>query len=187
MTYQPDVPRSGQSLDGTRDTIRTNFQQIDIVNSVNHVAFNNADKGKHKFLQMPEQSSAPATAINEAALYTKQGPLGTTQLYFRNENSGDEEQITGGLKSANGYAYLSPGILMQWGTNTAPSGNGGPFSFPVAFSTAPYSLVVTIIRSSSSSSDYDLVLKATPTANDFTTNSGFSNSHSFYWIAIGPV
>ena len=72
MTYTTDIPQSGDTLGGTRDRIRTNFEEIATVMAENHVAFNNADEGKHKFLQMPVQASAPATGASEAAFYVQQ-------------------------------------------------------------------------------------------------------------------
>ena len=95
MSYTPSVPNSGDSLGSTRVAINTNFQQIDAVNSINHEAFNTADKGKHKFLQMPEQSSAPTTAADEGGLYTKVATNpAETNLFFRGESDGKEYQLT---------------------------------------------------------------------------------------------
>lgn len=66
MSYTSNIPLSGESLGSTRDRINQNFQQIDTVLAVNHVPFNDAGEGKHKFLQMPEQASAPTTADKTA-------------------------------------------------------------------------------------------------------------------------
>lgn len=82
----------------SRDPIRTNFSLIQDRFNENHVGINSGSGGgKHKFLQMPEQSAAPTTAANEAAVYTKQGPApaSTTELYFRRESNGTEIQMTG--------------------------------------------------------------------------------------------
>jgi len=68
MSYTPNVPQIGQSLDGTRDLIRGNFQVINTTQSVNHVAFNDTGAGKHKFLQLPV-GSVPTTAVDEMGIY----------------------------------------------------------------------------------------------------------------------
>lgn len=96
MTYQPNVPVSGDSLGSTRDIIRTNFQEIASVVAINHVAFNETGEGKHKFLQMPE-NSAPTTAANEGGLYTAQDTDSApkTALFFRTESNGTSTQLTG--------------------------------------------------------------------------------------------
>ena len=130
---------SGESLGGTRDRIRTNFQQIFDTNSINHEAFNTANKGKHKFLQMPEivtqtPSTIPSTAADEGALYTNPGTNPTeTNLYFRAESDGQEYQLTKTVsaqvaKFANnneydagppslkgGWTFLPGGLIMQFG------------------------------------------------------------------------
>lgn len=71
MTYTRNIPISGDSLGGTRDRIRTNFQQIDTVMAVNHVAFNSSGEGKHKFVQTPDQTADVASGVNEPVLYAK--------------------------------------------------------------------------------------------------------------------
>lgn len=97
MPYTDNVPQSGQTLGTTQPLIQSNFSIITTAQSVNHVAYDDADQGKHKFLQMPEQGSAPTTAANEGALYTKvdTGTPATTQLFYRNESAGTEQQLTG--------------------------------------------------------------------------------------------
>jgi hypothetical protein len=118
LTYTPDIPQTGESLGGTRDRIRTNFQQIDTVNSVNHVAFADSGSGKHKFLQMPEittqtPNTPPSTAANEGALYTNPDSATTpkTALFFRTESDGDNFQLSG-------YGGLIPTILSGTFTST---------------------------------------------------------------------
>ncbi len=69
MTYTRNIPISGDSLGGTRDRIRTNFQQIDTVMAVNHVAFNSSGEGKHKFVQTPDQTADVASGVNEPVFY----------------------------------------------------------------------------------------------------------------------
>lgn len=97
MTYTANIPLTGESLGSTRDRIRTNFQLIDSVLAINHVAFGSSGQGKHKFLQMPEQGSPPSTGVNEGGLYTAQDTSSSPQtaLFFRNESNGSSIQLTG--------------------------------------------------------------------------------------------
>jgi hypothetical protein len=97
VPYDSTVPQSGQTLGNTQSPIQTNFSIITTAQSVNHVTYDDADQGKHKFLQMPEQISAPSTAANEGALYTKvdTASVPKTQLFYRNESNGTEVQLTG--------------------------------------------------------------------------------------------
>lgn len=91
MVYQPRPFAVDDTLVSSRDQIRTNFELIQTQFEANHV--NIANDGKHKFLQMPEQATAPTTAANEGALYTK-AVSGATQLFWREEGNGQETQIT---------------------------------------------------------------------------------------------
>ena len=90
MTYNNNVPQSGQTLGNTRSPINTNFSLIASVEAVNHVAFNSSGAGKHKFLQMPEQgvapSGAPTTAVNEGGLVALEYNA-NTELAWIPENS----------------------------------------------------------------------------------------------------
>ena len=98
---------------------------------INHVALDTANVGKHKFCQFPEQGSAPTTAVDEGALYTKQAS-GITNLFWRQENNGTEIRMTGSgiLAANNGYSFLPGGMLLQWGRINSP-GSSGSATFPI--------------------------------------------------------
>lgn len=187
MTYTPDIPKSGETLGGTRERINQNFQDINTAFSVNHSPLDVSTDGKHIYMQMPEQSSAPGTAANEGALYTKVTDS-VTCLFWQQESSGTEVQLTTSqtpTKSTNGATFLPGGILMQWGTEDSPSTNG-QVTFPTAFAAAPYSINVTI--GYSSSADVTVVVSSStpPTATTFNWRRSGSAS-KLYWMAIGPA
>lgn len=95
MTYDPRPNASGDTLVASRDPIRTNFEILQSRFQDNHTDFGSGT-GKHKFMQMPEQASAPTTAVNEGALYTKQGSYSASaELFYRRESNGSEIQLTG--------------------------------------------------------------------------------------------
>lgn len=193
MTYTSNIPQSGETLGSTRARINTNFQEIATVEAVNHIAFNDGDAGKHKFLQMPVQA-APTTAASEGGVFVKDDANMIAQLYYKGESEGSSYQLTtatdgadaaiGTIGASNGWSFLPGGVLIQWGSDTAPAGTSGFFTYPRAFGATPYSLQVSLVRTSSSSSSYDLLI-STLDATQFKTNSGFSNPHTFYWMAIG--
>ena len=97
MSYTIRPRPSGDTLVESRDPIRTNFEVIQDRFDENHVGIDNGSGGgKHKFLQMPEQSAAPGTAAsNEGALYTKENGFSKTGLYFQEENSGSSLELSG--------------------------------------------------------------------------------------------
>lgn len=183
------LPNSGQSLGVTRAPINTNFSLIQSVFAENHVGFNNVGAGKHKFVVMPQQGSAPTTIAGEAALYTKAGTTGTALFMIRDANAGTEVQLTsssvGNVQSANsGWTWLPGGLFMQWGQN-AVVGGSNVIGFPVPFDTLtpPYSVVITPVRNSI---NVDIVYLDSSTNADFTAfNTSGAGITMINWIAIG--
>lgn len=86
MSFTPGIPNTGQSLGFTKDSVRNNFLNYFDTISVNHVAPNVAGAGKHKFMQMPVQGSAPSTAATEGAIYAKT-ILGQSVPFYRKDAS----------------------------------------------------------------------------------------------------
>jgi hypothetical protein len=197
LTYTTLIPISGDSLGSTRDRIRVNFEQIFNVNGINHVNFNTADKGKHKFLQMPEQTSAPTTSTNEGGFYVKEAGS-TANLFFRSEGNGSEYRITS-VSDANistfgtnatyiddhagGWSFLPGGLILQYGRRTSP-GSSGTVTFPRPFPSgnAPFSIVVTNERSSARSANINNSSLSSTSFNYFMETSG---SIALNWYAIG--
>lgn len=124
------MPNSGQTLGQTRDQLRNNIQQLKDSLAENHFDLDTPNEGKHKFVQMIEQSpNGPATAVNEGAIYTKQGTDSATQLFWRPENqlaAGIEVQMTvqkagdgvtniPTISGTNVITFLPGGLLMITG------------------------------------------------------------------------
>jgi hypothetical protein len=204
MTYTTNIPVSGDTLGGTRDRIRTNFQEIANVMAENHVAFNDADEGKHKFLQMPVQAAAPATGASEAAFYVKDDGGGVAQFFVKGEQTGSEYQITSIASGADaqiaefgtntnysgslngGWSFLPGGLLIQYGLTGSYSGDSTPtIAFPKAFSEVPYSIQATMLRNVS---NVDVVyIRQAPTTTNFQLRINQIGSSKIYWIAIGKA
>lgn len=201
MTFTPGQPENGQSLGASKVPIRDNFTSIVADLGVNHVAINLADQGKHKFLQMPEQGSAPTTAANEGGFYAKVGTLpAETDLFFRGESNGFEYQLTRviaastasfgtntvALGSANGFGgwtFLPGNLLLQYGRfnpNTSTT-----VQFPIAFNAAPFSVQLT--GSAANNSTFRAgVSTGTLTASQFVFEGSVNaNWNPIYFIAIG--
>lgn len=81
MAYNADIPQASDDPSQSQGQILANFQALNTFLSVNHVDINDPTQGQHKFLQMPEQASAPSTAGNTGAVYTKE-VSGATQLFL---------------------------------------------------------------------------------------------------------
>lgn len=187
MVYDNAIPQANDDPSQSQGQILGNFQELDTFLSVNHVELNDANQGKHTFLQMPEQASAPTTAANELGIYTKEyNSLAT--LFFREESSGTEHILAGPpLLAASGYTYLPGGLLMQWNTVTASSQSS--ITFPVAFGANAY-YVNFVVRGGSTNRVYTRI-EGTPSAVNFTpvilNKDGGGITSTINYIAIGQV
>lgn len=178
MAYSPDIPQATDDPSQSQPLLLGNFQEIAAAFNLNHGDFNTGEQGLHKFLQMPEQSSAPTTAANEGALYTKDSS-GSTQLFWREESNGTEYQLTNPfVASANGYITFPGGLLMQWTSGLASS--GATVSFPTPFTTAVYNIQVTANTGNSSAA----MNVGSPTLTGATIYTSPSPQY-YYLFAIG--
>lgn len=88
MTFNPNIPQSGDRPSQTQGQILTNFQQLNTVFDVNHVPFNDptvANRGKHKVVTVQRQGAAPAITGSDAAFYTRSpGISPTAGPFFKN-------------------------------------------------------------------------------------------------------
>jgi hypothetical protein len=185
MTFTPDMPITGDTLGSTRDRIRGNFQETAAVFAINHVAFNNTGKGKHPFLQMPEQSAAPTTLVNEGGFYCKQATNpAETNMFFRGESNGKEYQITSADQTNNanfgtfpGWSFLPGGLVIQYGSQNS-IGNSITVVFPKAFKATTVPIVTFV------ATDQGWQLNGTPINTQFQAIS-VGTSATINWIAIG--
>ena len=194
MSYNADIPQANDDPSQSQGQLLSNFQTLNTFLSVNHVALNDGDQGKHKFVQFPEQSSDPATAANEGALYAKEydvdgmGSLETT-LFFRNESSGTVTTFGGPSSLAlPGYTYLPGGILIQWNRVSASSGSNVPF--PIAFGSAAFYVNFAPTGTSGTNRIFTR-LSGNPTATTFSpiilNSSGSGITETIYYVAIGQA
>lgn len=195
MTFTGGIPASGQSLGNSRPQVQGNFDYINTSFAINHVAFNASGVGKHKFLQMPEQGSAPTTAVNEGGLYTKEAQS-ITNLFWRMENNGTEIQMTNiAPNSASaGYTFLPGGMLMQWDNVVLTGPNTSTLvTLPTSFTTAgvkviPYSVVVTGNCNLAATVLLALSVGSFDAPNDQfqIRRQGSAGAVNAYYVAIGP-
>jgi hypothetical protein len=195
MTFTPNIPGSNQSLGVSRPLIVGNFTAISTALAVNHIALNSSGAGKHKFVQMPVQGSAPAVAANEGVLYTKT-QLAISNLFWKRDASATEIQLTNinPTNAVNGCSFLPGGLLIQWGQTITTGGSGGGTTaviFTTTFTLAgvntnAYSVIVT--------ADTAAIAAGQNLTVDAVTHSGFSLKQIGYapagrtvnYIAIGP-
>lgn len=139
-------------------------------------------------MQMPEQGSAPATAVNEGALYTKD-VSGATQLFWRNENNGSEQQLTNPTVSSNatagGTSYSIDtvfGLKIKWG-NFLSGGFTASITFAgSAFANTNYSIIA--VLQAPGASGETVVVQAGKTTTTVVLKTK-DTSNDGYYIAIG--
>lgn len=87
------------------------------------------------------------------------------------------------VHAGNGYQKLPSGLILQWGTySVVTAGVAVPVTFPIAFPTGCYSVVV--CQSSVSTATQSAWVSASPTTTGFS-GSGTAAGGVAYWMAIG--
>jgi hypothetical protein len=192
FTYISNIPQPTQKKSQTQKSILGNFHAIKELIDINHVDFSNDNYGKHTFLTLPAQGSAPTTTATQMALYAAAiaDPNGM-EIFYRYPSSGAIGQLTslGGpaLNSANGYCYLGGSVLMKWGLATGLVLGDNIITFPVAVGT-PVFTTVSIVQSSPAIGSVAIGNGAfikTITTTTFTINFPSTVITSVYWYAIG--
>jgi len=139
VPYNENIPQPTDRISASQAALLANFAAINTLVGVNHYTFNLANAGKHQFVSLPEQAVAPATAVDEGAVYTKAGaytPI-VSQLFFRRENSGTQIDMTSALLTANnGWSQLPSGLLIKWGETGTGAGTYN-LPFPAAGAGVP--------------------------------------------------
>jgi len=183
MSYNQAIPQATDDPSASQPQLLANFQALNTANSVNHVAYNDADEGKHKFLQMPEQGSAPTTGADEGAVYTKD-VSGATELFYRRESNGDEQQLTGAFTAAStGELTLPGGLGIKWGTVTATTGGATVLYTGLgltAFSSATYNVQLT--SNVAAFNEFRVGSSLAKTGFTAQCNTG---TMALFWMAIG--
>lgn len=122
MAYNQNIPQPADQLKNSQPQLLANFQEINTLIDVNHVGFNLADSGKHKFLQMPRQGGAPTTAATDLGLFAFLGAnSGVSELNLRRQADGAVIPFTEGLLATPGWTILPCGLVVKWGTIALPA------------------------------------------------------------------
>ncbi len=205
MVYK-SIPLATDFLSQSQIDIKANFDQANTSFSVNHTPFNIAsNNGKHKFVQMPQGAIPSGRTIGDGALYVKSSSS-NPDLFYTPDVAGKEYQLTRtndssygsfstdaaytsgatppGATTVGGWTFLPGGLLLQYGTVTAPGNPSTTVNFPIAFSTACYVVTISIKRTSGANDNLFINAKNTTTFTYFASTSG-SGFQSFDFIAIG--
>lgn len=200
--YNRDIPDAPNNPSADQPDMKINTNSTDSLISVDHYSFNQNLGGLHKQVQMPNLAAIPIGLIaNEGTVYVKSANT-TSQLFYTNENSTNEYQLTrtsnadfstfgnnGGVVDS-GWTFLpgrssAGGMLLQYGLTGVLTGTGNTvITFPKAFTAAPFSVVVTMIRDSNDVDNAYVRSVATVTNTQFEIHNT-SSANRAYWMAIG--
>lgn len=86
--------------------------------------------------------------------------------------------------ATSGYYKLPGGLIMQWGFYDSGAHNP-TITFPTAFSTATYSVTVTLVANSIATVQVQNVGLSSFEAKQERTTDGLNLTNSFYWMAVG--
>lgn len=93
MAWDKTLPLNNSKFGVSPGYLRNNWDALEDTIGTDHYYMGQSNDGKHKYVSLVEQSSAPTTAASVGAVYTKDS--GTQpELFFREESSGDEVQLT---------------------------------------------------------------------------------------------
>ena len=96
IPYSPNVPQfATDSLAVTQSQFLNNFLQLYNIFGRDHVALDaQSNAGNHTYIELNEQTSPQQTNVSEIAVYTKNVPGQTDQIFLRYQGNGQEIQYT---------------------------------------------------------------------------------------------
>lgn len=203
MNYNNNIPQAGDKLKDSQPQIRDNFSSLDTYLNINHVAFTDANFGKHKWVNLIQPVS-PTSLVGEAVLYAKQADS-QSEIYFRQDGSTDEYRLTRAIHGATpmarfgqnvagyvadhsgGWTFLPGGLILNYGSFTATGGSTGTITFAQSFPSGnpPFSINITPLATNSGST---VVVRnnVPPSSSQFNWLVDFTAGLvKIYWMAIG--
>lgn len=106
MTYTRGVPQRDAKGQDSQPLMQENTNVLDNVFDIDHYGFSDTtnNRGKHKAVRFKDQTSEgdPTTASDEFALYNKEDADSNQELFYREPDNGDVNQLTKGSKLNTG-------------------------------------------------------------------------------------
>ncbi len=194
MAYNPNIPNPGDLLSDSQSQLKNNFQALDNIFAKDHFEFSDstANKGFHKQVRLVNQA-APGLAGASGALYAILYD-GNSWPIWENALGSTFLATSATQGSANGYASLPGGVLVQWGFKAQTSTGTGTVTFATSnksFITNCFMVITDAVYASNVATPNGT---ATVIIDSFTkSNLGFdykmftssADIKGFYWIAIG--
>ena len=123
MAYNNSIPQPGDQPKDSQPQILTNFAAIKTLIDVNHVTFDAAGEGKHKFVTLPVQAAAPVLAADNGLYNVLNAITNKNETYTHNQTFAGTSDIPFTASSLStsipvsgdpGWTYLPSGLLLRW-------------------------------------------------------------------------
>lgn len=193
------TPNGINPINTTTDPIRNNFIFINNAFELNHYPYGTPHAGKHIKIDFPLKQTTPttpSTAAGAMALYTSTGTVSTqTEMTLRRESNGTVVQFTESSQATSGFTRTPSGVTIQWGDSTTDGAGGTKtVTFPTAFSSAVYQIILTAKTSDATRVIINIDTNVAASTTQFgavasvltgATPTMTAVNRAFSWIAIG--
>jgi hypothetical protein len=209
MPFNSAIPQPADLLSNSQGQLLANNGFLDTTFGRNHFPFTDgtANNGHHTFIELVNQAAiptpVPGLTVGEGTLYCK-SVSSRAQLFYTNDNSGNEYQLTNVSNSAyalfaqfmaintdntGGWTFLAGGTLggmiLNYGELALHAGTNAPVvQFARAYSNSVFSVVITPSTASATSSQVFTWINPTKTQMQIAYN-GFTNLDTITYMAIG--
>lgn len=132
ITYTTGIPDPTHNPSVDAPNMQTNTNSIDSWNSIDHFTFSSLNAGKHKYIQLPANSTPPSPGGLAASAYTAPGTADASQsqLYYANSS------ITVPLSIVKAFGVISTsGPTLTNGFNVASIGTAGTGIYQITMTT----------------------------------------------------
>jgi hypothetical protein len=212
LAFTTGIPATNNNPSNDQTPMQVNYNSTNSWTAIDHYGFNDNNGGLHKWVRIPIQGGVPpGTIAGEGTLYTKTVPVtgiptSEGELFYTPDNGGLEYQLTRTISASHGtfgvyagygappanvsfkggWTFLPGGLLHQYGLVSFTALVSQPYTitFPTAFTTTNYSVLITFFNTNTSGLNYNLNTLS-QTSFVLNTSLNFINGTGIFWQAIG--
>src|SRR5574340_1263877 len=129
MAYNDNIPQPADKLSTSQPQILQNFQALNTFTSVDHVALNAANQGKHRVATFPTGLAHPVVGASEVGLYAANGTSSGLPELFINKTA-SQIPCTESLQATPGWTWLPSGLRLYWAEFTSVAALSTVYVFP---------------------------------------------------------
>ena len=213
-TYFKNIPASNHNPSVDQPNMRTNTNSTSDLINEDHYTFGVANGGFHKQARIPVLAAIgnlSARIPNSGTIWTKKdistGVTTESNLHFVPDTGTDDYQMTRTITGSyarfavgaqyqaavgatpalfGGWTFLPGGLLLQYGTLAHTTNVETTITFPVPFSSTPFSINANGIIGAFDPNTRSTIGIRTVTATSFVARTTTNNElQGIYWMAIG--